>query len=316
MESEKPFISFLNLSKQYGGFPALDSVTFDIRRGEIFGYVGPNGAGKTTTIKILVGLIRDYCGEYLVEGLPACEHFSDVRKRLGYLPQNVAFQDWRTTESVLKTFGELSAMNAKDLDGTILDLLRIFHLSDARRKKVSQLSGGMLQKLGFAQALLNNPDLLVLDEPLNGLDPSSRHDVKEVIRGLSAKGKTVIFSSHILSDVEDIAHRVAIIDRGRILATGTPLDLTAACSSDETIEVTFFHDADPSDILKPITEIDRIDRLSAQEIHIHLRQGCDREESGRQILSALVGRRYSIRSYRRVTPTLDDVYLRYIKNGE
>lgn len=157
------------VSKSYGQFRALDNVSFEIKAGEIFGYIGPNGAGKTTTMKILIGLITDFQGEVLIGGCRIPKQKSEAHKLLGYLPQSVAFQEWRTVNHALKTFGKLSGLSDSEIESQIPKILDLFSLSDVRYKKISQLSGGMTQKVGLAQALLHDPKLLVLDEPLGGL---------------------------------------------------------------------------------------------------------------------------------------------------
>src|SRR4030066_1566210 len=204
MTSNRPndneFVTIRNLAKDFGGFHALNNVSFTIKEGEIFGYIGPKGAGKTTTMKILVGLITDFQGEVSIGGCRIPKQKEEVHKLLGYLPQNVAFQEWRTVNNALTTFGRLSGLTAKQVESRILEVLHLFSLSAVRHKKISQLSGGMTQKVGLAQALLHEPKLLVLDEPLGGLDPLSRHQFKEVALELGKRGTTILFSSHILSD--------------------------------------------------------------------------------------------------------------------
>ncbi|HEX9862478.1 MAG TPA: ABC transporter ATP-binding protein, partial [Candidatus Bathyarchaeia archaeon] len=201
---EKPFVVLRGVSKNYFNFRALDNISFEINEGEIFGYIGPNGAGKTTTMKILVGLISDFQGEVLIGGCRIPKQKEEVHKLLGYLPQNVAFQEWRTVNHALTTFGRLSGLTAKQVESRIPEVLNLVSLSDFRHKKISQLSGGMTQKVGLAQALLHEPELLILDEPLGGLDPLSRHQFKDVILELGKRGTTILFSSHILSDVQDV----------------------------------------------------------------------------------------------------------------
>jgi ABC-2 type transport system ATP-binding protein len=219
--SGNEFVVLRDVSKSYGSFRALDNVSFEIKEGEIFGYIGPNGAGKTTTMKILVGLISDFQGEVLVGGCRIPEQKGEIHKLLGYLPQNVAFQEWRTVDHALQTFGKLSGLTDEKIEGRISEVLDLLSLSDVRHKKISQLSGGMVQKVGLAQALLHNPKLLVLDEPLAGLDPLSRRQLKDIVLELGKNGSTVVFSSHILSDVQDVANRIGILSRGRLKQVGT-----------------------------------------------------------------------------------------------
>jgi ABC-2 type transport system ATP-binding protein len=192
MNDKQKYLSIFEVSKTYKETVALDKISFDVMVGEIFGYIGPNGAGKTTTIKILVGLIKDFQGAYKLKNNSPHQLY----KELGYLPQGVSFQEWRTVDNVLKILGKLSGLENSFLEQQIENILFLLDLNEVRYRKVSRLSGGMIQKLGLAQALLNNPKFLVLDEPLSGLDPTSRYEVKKAIKKLRDEGTTIFFSSH------------------------------------------------------------------------------------------------------------------------
>ena len=225
-------------------FRALDNVSFDIKEGEIFGYIGPNGAGKTTTMKILVGLISNFEGEVTIGGYRVPKQKGEIHKLLGYLPQNVAFQDWRTINQALKTFGKLSGLSDVEVETRIPQILDTIGLGDVRQKKISQLSGGMTQKVGLAQALLHDPKLLVLDEPLGGLDPLSRRQFKDIVLKLAQRGTTVLFSSHILSDVQDVADRIGILSRGKIKQIGSLNELKNRFTTKNVIEVLLSYASD------------------------------------------------------------------------
>ncbi|MHA1356398.1 MAG: ABC transporter ATP-binding protein [Candidatus Heimdallarchaeota archaeon] len=167
----KSIIEFSNVYKSYKDVKALLGVSFSIKKGEIFGYIGPNGAGKTTTLKILVGLLTDFTGEVKVEKELLANH-QNLGARIGYMPQEVGFQEWRTVNEALVTFGLLSGMDKTDIEKRIPEVLELLGLSESQKRKIKHLSGGMQQKLKLAQALLHNPSILVLDEPLSGLDPT------------------------------------------------------------------------------------------------------------------------------------------------
>ena len=238
MKQKDNIIVFEQVSKRYENFPALDGVSFKIREGEILGYIGPNGAGKTTTIKILVGLIKEFDGTYYFGKKLMPENLTSLHKMLGYLPQDVAFQEWRTVDHALKTFGKLSRLkNPEELESRIDHVLALFDLTAVRNKKIVKLSGGMIQKLGLAQALLHKPKVLILDEPLSGLDPSSRYKVKATLRDLAKSGTTIFFSSHILSDVQDVATKIALINKGRLLKVGTLEELKSDSFATNQIEI-------------------------------------------------------------------------------
>jgi ABC-2 type transport system ATP-binding protein len=240
-----PLVQIRGLTKAYYGQTVLDGVSFDIAEGEVFGYIGPNGAGKTTTLKILAGLITQYRGEVRIDGADIAADRVRGHRLIGFLPQGVGFQAWRTVEGALDALGELSGVPADARARRIPALLERFDLSAARRKKVRELSGGMTQKLGLIQALLHEPKLLVLDEPLEGLDPPSRALLKDVIRERQRAGTTVLFSSHILSDVEDVADRVGILHGGAIATSGSLRDLMVAFG--EPLEIELAWSAPPVD---------------------------------------------------------------------
>lgn len=221
-------VSVENVRKRYYAQVVLDGVSFQIDEGEVFGYIGPNGAGKSTTLKILAGLVSTYEGRVRVGGHDVATDRTRAHALIGFMPQACGFQSWRTVEDALDTLGELSGLPDGVRRKRIPELLERFHLLDARGKKVKELSGGMTQKLGLIQALLHEPKLLVLDEPLEGLDPPSRQLLKEVIRERQRAGATVLFSSHILSDVEDVADRIGILHRGKLATSGSLRDLVVA----------------------------------------------------------------------------------------
>ncbi len=196
----------------------LNELSLSVKQGEIFGFLGPNGAGKTTTIKVLLGLITPSGGKAEVLGRPAGD--VQARRRIGFLPEGPYFYDYLTAEEFLHFYGHLSGLLRVELGNRVTQLLELLGLTDARHRQLRKFSKGMLQRVGLAQALIHDPDLVILDEPMSGLDPIGRKQVRDVILGLRDKGKTVFFSSHILPDVEMICDRVGIVMKGKILATG------------------------------------------------------------------------------------------------
>ena len=197
---------------------ALRGISFAVGQGEIFGFLGPNGAGKSPTIKCLVGLIAPGSGEALVAGEPAGS--LAARKKIGYLPENPAFYDFLTAQEYLDFVGKICGLNAEDLARRSAEILHELELWDARNRPIRSYSKGMVQRVGLAQALVHNPDILILDEPMSGLDPLGRALVKAKILELKAQGKTVFFSTHIIDDVEKICDRVAIILGGEVKFVG------------------------------------------------------------------------------------------------
>jgi ABC-2 type transport system ATP-binding protein len=204
---------------------ALRGVTFQVERGHIFGFVGPNGAGKTTTIRMLMGLIRPSGGSATLLGHPLGSRAA--RFKLGFLPESPYFYDYLTVGELCDLAGRLFGMPHAARTRRADELIDKVGLGAARGLNLKKFSKGMLQRAGLAQALMNDPELVVLDEPMSGLDPIGRKEVRDLILELRDQGKTVFFSTHILSDVEAITDRVAILARGELLAHGTPAELVS-----------------------------------------------------------------------------------------
>ncbi len=204
---------------------AVRSVSFTVNPGEVFGFLGPNGAGKTTTIKVLTGLIRPTAGRATVLGGPPTS--IEVKARVGFLPEQPYFYDYLKPTELLDIFGRLFGMDRGTRRRRIHELLDLVGLAHAKDRTLRKFSKGMLQRVGLAQALLNDPELLILDEPMSGLDPIGRKEVADLIASLKAGGKTIFFSSHILADIERLCDRVAILDRGEMKAQGRLDDLLA-----------------------------------------------------------------------------------------
>ena len=197
---------------------AVDGVSFAIRKGEVFGLLGPNGSGKSTTIKMLLSLLQPTSGTVRLFGLdPSCPR---AKARIGYLPELSHFHPYLTPRETLRYYGGLFDMPAKLRHERAERLLARVGVADAADRPVGEFSKGMARRIGLAQALLNEPDLVILDEPTSGLDPIGRHEVKTLIKELAAEGRTVLLSSHLLAEVEDVCDRVVILGDGRICAEG------------------------------------------------------------------------------------------------
>lgn len=210
-------------------FHALKGIQLQVRAGEVFGLLGPNGAGKTTLIKILLGIVRGTSGQAQVMGLPAGS--KAARKMIGYLPENLSFPSHHTAISALQLFGRLSSLPEKLIASRSTELLELVGLAGRERELVRRYSKGMRQRLGLAQALLHDPQLLIMDEPTDGLDPVGRSEIRSLISSLKQRGKTVFLNSHILQEVELICDRVAILAGGELRGVGTPAELTTQFQS-------------------------------------------------------------------------------------
>jgi ABC-2 type transport system ATP-binding protein len=206
-------------------YRALDRLTLEIEPGEVFGFLGPNGAGKTTTLKLLMQLIFPTSGRAEILGRPVGD--LEVRRRIGYLPENPSFYDYLTAEELLGYFGDLFGYSGPDRRKRVSNLLDRVGIGAERRLQLRKFSKGMIQRVGIAQALLNDPEVVFLDEPMSGLDPLGRRDVRSLILELRDQGRTVFFSSHILADAEALCRRVAVVAGGRLAASGTLSDILA-----------------------------------------------------------------------------------------
>jgi len=206
-------------------YRALDRLTLEINGGEVFGFLGPNGAGKTTTLKLLMQLIFPTSGRAEILGCPVGD--IRTRHRIGYLPENPSFYDYLTAEELLGYFGELFGYSGADRRKRVQSLLDRVGIGAERRLQLRKFSKGMIQRVGIAQALLNDPEVIFLDEPMSGLDPLGRRDVRALILELRDQGRTVFFSSHILADAEALCRRVAVVAGGRLAASGLLSDILA-----------------------------------------------------------------------------------------
>jgi ABC-2 type transport system ATP-binding protein len=206
-------------------YRALDRLTLAVEPGEVFGFLGPNGAGKTTTLKLLMQLVFPTSGRAELLGRPLGD--LSVKRRIGYLPENPYFYDYLTAEELLAYFAALFGYPAAECRARAARLLDEVGIAGERRLQLRKFSKGMLQRVGIAQALINDPDLVIFDEPMSGLDPLGRRDVRALILALRDRGCTVFFSSHVLSDAEALCSRVAILAKGRLVATGRLADMHA-----------------------------------------------------------------------------------------
>lgn len=232
-------ISIDKVSKTYKRgkmiFPALTNLTLDIEQGEVFGFLGPNGAGKTTTIKILVNLIFPTSGNAWILGKPCTD--PESRRHIGYLPESSALYDFLTFEEVLDFAGRTMGMDKAAIKTKTAELAKILDMERAMKLRLRKFSKGMLQRAGLAYAMMGDPDVLILDEPMSGLDPIGRKDFVDLIRRLKAEGKTIFFSSHVLSDIENLCDRVGILVQGELKKIGKVSDMLNATSDSFVMRV-------------------------------------------------------------------------------
>lgn len=312
-DKNESIIEFSNVSKNYRDVLALRDASFSIKQGDIFGYIGPNGAGKTTTLKILVGLISDYSGDVKINDEFILNQTNSYQL-IGYLPQDVGFQEWRTVDHALVTFGRLSGMSKDELSQRIPEVLELVGLTDARKRKIKHLSGGMQQKLKLAQALLHNPSILVLDEPMSGLDPTSRWQMKNIIKQLAQTNVTIIFSSHILEDVEGIATTIGIINHGVVVKIGNPQELqqelvggNAVIAIGENL-INYIEQIKTLSVVADVT----FPPSDPSQVTIVFKSDIVLDEGLVQLMEFFSNNKIVIRNFNYLKPSLEQVYLKYV----
>lgn len=209
------------LTKRYGKFVALDHMNLHIDKGEIFGFVGPNGAGKTTTMRIMCGLLKATSGKVTIDGVDALGRPADVKRKIGYVPDFFGVYDNLKVMEYMDFYGSMYGMSKREVEKVADKYLELVAIQDKKDEFVDSLSRGMKQRLCVARALIHDPELLVLDEPSSGLDPRSRHDMKNILRDLKEMGKTIVISSHILPELSEMCTSIGVIDHGKIVASGS-----------------------------------------------------------------------------------------------
>lgn len=303
-----------DLIKRYGHFTAVDRATLRVDEGTVYGLIGPNGAGKSTIIRSLLGLVPCQGGKVIVSGTDMSSPDAQGKVRIGYLPQKAAFQEWRTCEQTLVTLGRLSGLEGERLRTRVDEVLGQLGIEEYRNRKVGKLSGGTLQKLGFAQAIIHEPTVLVLDEPMASLDPASRFMLKKIIRELREAGTTILFSSHILSDVEDLADSVGLLQGGKVRYSGPIGGLERMVSLRSELVVELADDrGEWRSASVPGTDIRQ---PSAGWLVVHIEDSAQWDAFVPRILEALMKAGCRVRSFNRREPTLEDVYMAYMGGAQ
>jgi ABC-2 type transport system ATP-binding protein len=314
MPPDAAAITVRGLTKRYGSVLALDGLDLDIPAGSVFGFLGPNGAGKTTTLRILTSLANATDGRATILDSPAGDGEPNRRGLIGYLDQDPRFHGWMRGRELLELVGRLYGMGGGPLRERIDETLEVVGLADAGRRVIGGYSGGMRQRLGLAQAILNRPPVLLLDEPVSALDPEGRRDVLEVIRRLGGES-TVLFSTHILNDVERVCDRVAILDRGRLVTTG-PMDELLARYARPMYEIEP-ETADPAEMNGLVRAIEGVRGVTAVEatgsaVRVAVTDDADVAAA---LLAAIAACGVPVVRFERQRPTLEDVFLQLVGRG-
>ncbi len=311
MSTDAAAISVHALSKRYGRVTALDRLDLEVPVGSVFGFLGPNGAGKTTTLRILTSLANATSGSATVLGVPVGSGEPNRRALLGYLDQDPRFHGWMKGRELLELVGNLYGMHGAELRSRIDETLELVGLSEAGRRSIGGYSGGMRQRLGLAQAVLNRPPVLLLDEPVSALDPEGRRDVLEVIRRLAGES-TVLFSTHILTDVERVCDRVAILDQGHLVTEG-PMDQLLARYARPVylIEPEVSANGELERLASALREVPGVTGVETSAPVLRVTVG-GQEDVSRRILAALATANAALVGFERQRPTLEDVFLQLV----
>ena len=246
-------IEFQQLTRTYGDFTAVRPLSLQVRSGEVFGFLGPNGAGKTTTIRMMMGILVPSGGRALINGLDCHSQRAEVQRHVGYLPDNPIYYDFLRGREILQFVAEMHGMARREAAGHAVRMLADFGLEEVVDEFAVNYSMGMKKKLGLACALIHDPQVLILDEPINGLDPRAAREVQDRLRQAAASGKTIFMSTHLLDMAEKVCTRVGIIHRGELTATGTLEELRARVHQNASLEEVFLKvtDEDPAQAATP-----------------------------------------------------------------
>lgn len=312
MSTNGAAISVRALSKHYGSIQALDRLDLEVPAGSVFGFLGPNGAGKTTTLRILTSLANASSGGATILGVPVGTGDPNRRALLGYLDQDPRFHGWMKGRELLELVGSLYGMHGAELRSRVGETLELVGLADAGRRSIGGYSGGMRQRLGLAQAILNRPPVLLLDEPVSALDPEGRRDVLEVIRQLGGES-TVLFSTHILNDVERVCDRVAILDHGRLVTEAAMDDLLSRYARPVyLVEPERTDDEDDRQrLVAALSQVPGVKEVDEGPVVLRVIVS---EEDGisQRILAAIAAVNVALVSFERQRPTLEDVFLQLV----
>jgi ABC-2 type transport system ATP-binding protein len=307
----EPAVRMRGLTKRFGPVLALDGLDLDVPRGSIFGLLGPNGAGKTTTIRILTGLARATAGSASIAGVSVADDRPALRSRIGYLDQDPRFYGWMKGRELLELVGRLAGLHGEELRSRVQTSLQRTGLADAGKRRIGTYSGGMRQRLGIAQAVLHEPELLILDEPVSSLDPEGRRDLLELIEGMRGEA-TVVVSTHVLADVERICDRVAILDRGRLVTEGPLAELLERHARPIFELVPALDQADAvaalAERLRAAPWVSHAD-AAAGTLRVTV---SDAAAAARGILPLVVECGVVLTSFEQARPTLEDVFLELV----
>jgi ABC-2 type transport system ATP-binding protein len=303
--SSAPAIAAIGLERRFGDVVAVGGVDLQVGEGEIYGFLGPNGAGKSTMVRMLTTLLRPSAGRAIVAGGDVVDDADAVRFRIGVALQEAALDEKQTGRELLDLQGRFYGMSERDRSARIAELLELVDIGDAIDRRIGTYSGGMKRRLDLAAALVHGPDVLFLDEPTTGLDPTSRATVWQEVRRLNEQGMTIFLTTQYLEEADELADRVGIIDHGRLVAEGTPTELKRSIGNDVIVARV---DADEDHVRKALADIDDLDSIEVRgdEVRVVTANGA---AAISPVAVALNEGGVPVKALTLRTPTLDDVFL-------
>lgn len=300
-------VEIKGLYKNYGNFLALNHLNLHIDKGELFGFVGPNGAGKTTTMKILSGLLRASAGEAYVNGVDALHQSEKLKSVIGYMPDFFGVYDNLKAIEYMEFYASIYGLRGKEATSYCMELMDLVNLADKAQFYVDSLSRGMKQRLCLARSLVHNPELLILDEPASGLDPRARFEMKGILRNLHDMGKTIIISSHILSELAEMCTTVGIIDRGQMMVKGSVEEIMSRLNASNPLVIRVVSGQEQAvQLLKENPAVVNLS-VDGNQLMVSFR-GSEEEEA--RLLTALIEKDVLISTFMRETGNLEEVFMR------
>lgn len=300
------------LCKKYGSFQALDGLDLEVKQGQLYGFVGSNGAGKTTTMKIISGLLKADYGEVWIGGVDALKNTKYLKNSIGYMPDFFGVYDNLKAIEYMEFYASVYHISGKEARKLCLELMDLVNLSDKADSYVDGLSRGMKQRLCLARSLVHNPSLLLLDEPASGLDPKARYDMKEILRNLSDMGKTILISSHILTELTQMCTHIGIIQTGRMLRSGSVDQVMTELDGSRQLEITLVQPDERALFL--LKEHPSAGNIEVKENKISLDFTADPVEE-QKLLKLLVEGDIPVRGFKRLEGSLESVFLELIDGG-
>ena len=306
---DQPIIQVQNLTKMFGKFTAVDDISFNVKKGEVFGLLGPNGAGKSTTLRVLSTLARPTKGTATIGGYDIVKNDNEVRKLIGIVSEKMIMYNRLTAAENLRFFGNLFNIPKAVLNKRIDDLLELVQLTKWKDSQVGTFSTGMRQRINVVRALLNMPQVLFLDEPTLGLDPQSSVEIREFIKKLNREnGTTILITTHMMVDADLLCDRIAIVDHGKIVALDTSTNLKKTISGADTTIISLELANLNQELIDTIRKLDCVDSVT-QENSLHLRIIVHGSEAFNSVLDSVRAKNGRINSVQNLQPTLEDVFL-------